>query len=221
MINVGCVTSNNRIPNTATTPVAATDNESKKLQNELTNAKQRLNQLSADPEMAAEERAKERLELQKKIAELNRQLRLQRMEQEKETKKASKEQEKKEIIREENLKDLNSPRKSEALLPEKEKEEAQKISISPVDIQSFFSADFALQKERILEVTAHQKEGTKNILEAEIKQDTLFGNDTSAKREQLSSLKREQDFLIEERQDTPMQAPFHKDSNTKIIIKER
>ncbi len=113
MISLGNVNSNNRIPNVATAAVAATDNESQKLQNELTSAKQRLNQLSSDPEMATEERAKKRQELQKQIAELNRQLRLQRMEQEKEAEKASKEQEQKQIIKEEQLAEPNPSKQQE------------------------------------------------------------------------------------------------------------
>ncbi len=59
------------------------------------------------------------------------------------------------------------------------------------------------------------------MLETEIKQDALFGNDTSAKRKQLSSLRRESDFQIEEHKEAPLQTSFRKDSNAKIIIRER
>ena len=73
------------IPNTtAGTGNTVMDSESKNLQNQLISEQRRLKQLSSDSEMGAEEKATKRQEIQQQIAELNRKLRMERMEQKEE-----------------------------------------------------------------------------------------------------------------------------------------
>ena len=86
------VTSLNREScNVAPTAISLIDTETKTIMNQITSRQQSLNRLSSDSEMSAEEKAKERQEIQKQIAELNRKLRMLRMEKKEEAKEIEKE----------------------------------------------------------------------------------------------------------------------------------
>ena len=69
---INSVSLNNTTPGVTPSSISPTDSETKSIQNEITNQSQRLNRLSSDSEMSAEEKAKKRQEIQKEIAELNR-----------------------------------------------------------------------------------------------------------------------------------------------------
>ena len=193
---INSVSLNNTTPSVTPSSISPTDSETKSIQNEITSQSQRLNRLSSDSEMSAEEKAKKRQEIQKEIAELNRKLRMLRMEQKEEDKKAQEEQEAKtSVIKEqiaETSKEETENKSSENGLKDSEKEDAleqlEKTSIPPQNIKKLLEAGTLLQKERIQQSVSHKETSAENILEAEIKSDKLYGTDTSAKEEKLASM---------------------------------
>lgn len=193
---INSVSLNNTTPGVTPSSISPTDSETKSIQNEITNQSQRLNRLSSDSEMSAEEKAKKRQEIQKEIAELNRKLRMLRMQQKEDDKKAQEEQEAKtSVIKEqiaETSKEETENKSSENGLKDSEKEDAleqlEKTSIPPQNIKKLLEAGTLLQKERIQQSVSHKETSAENILEAEIKSDKLYGTDTSAKEEKLASM---------------------------------
>lgn len=201
--------------NITSAPVSLTDTETKSIQNQITGKQQNLNRLSSDSEMSAEEKAKERQEIQKQIAELNRKLRMLRMEKKEEAKESEKEQEQKIALKDERTEEVTEDESAKGIETQQEKPNSL-----PQNIQKMLESGTLLQKERIQQTTDHKKELTEEILETEIKLDELYGTDTSAKREQLSSLMKKDffDYEIDEKEDA--QPLLGKNSKTKIIIKE-
>jgi len=193
---INSVSLNNTTPGVTPSSISPTDSETKSIQNEITSQSQRLNRLSSDSEMSAEEKAKKRQEIQKEIAELNRKLRMLRMQQKEDDKKAQEEQEAKtSVIKEqiaETSKEETENKSSENGLKDSEKEDAleqlKKTSIPPQNIKKLLEAGTLLQKERIQQSVSHKETSAENILEAEIKSDKLYGTDTSAKEEKLASM---------------------------------
>lgn len=193
---INSVSLNNTTPGVTPSSISPTDSETKSIQNEITSQSQRLNRLSSDSEMSAEEKAKKRQEIQKEIAELNRKLRMLRMQQKEDDKKAQEEQEAKtSVIKEqiaETSKEETENKSSENGLKDSEKEDAleqsEKTSIPPQNIKKLLEAGTLLQKERIQQSVSHKETSAENILEAEIKSDKLYGTDTSAKEEKLASM---------------------------------
>ena len=90
------------------------------MENQLTNEQQRLNRLSSDGHMTTEEKEKERREIQRQIAELNRKLNQKRLEEK--AREVAIEQEQKKVIKEE-LSDLHQKEKLQiqVLYPHQEK----------------------------------------------------------------------------------------------------
>lgn len=218
---INSVKLNSAVPNTSS--ITPTDAETKNIQNQITSKNQSLNRLSSDPEMSAEEKAKERQEIQKQIAELNRKLRMLRMEKKEEAEEAKKEQAEKAALIEEQTKELSGKDSDKTTSSETAKEETfrekmDKIEIPPQNIQKLLEAGTLLQKERIQQSAAREKDATINILEAEIKSDELYGADTSDKREKLSSMIKQKSVEIKE----PQQPQKLSDKNTqmKIVIRE-
>ena len=193
---INSVSLNNTTSGVMPSSISPTDSETKSIQNEITSQSQRLNRLSSDSEMSAEEKAKKRQEIQKEIAELNRKLRMLRMQQKEDDKKAQEEQEAKtSVIKEqiaETSKEETENKSSENGLKDSEKEDAleqlEKTSIPPQNIKKLLEAGTLLQKERIQQSVSHKETSAENILEAEIKSDKLYGTDTSAKEEKLASM---------------------------------
>lgn len=201
--------------NITSASVSLTDTEAKSIQNQITGKQQSLNRLSSDSEMSAEEKAKERQEIQKQIAELNRKLRMLRMEKKEEAKESGKEQKQKADLKDERIEEASQNDVTKGI-----KEQQEKSNILPQNIQKMLEVGTLLQKERIQQTTDHKKELTEEILETEIKLDELYGTDTSAKKEQLSSLIKKASFehKIDEQEETK---PFlGKNKNAKIIIRE-
>ena len=200
------------------------DSESKQIQEQLTNEQRHLKELSSDPELSEEEKAKKRQEVQKQIAELNRKLRLQRMEQREEAEKAKEEQERKAALQEERLNETAAEKQNSAVKFDEEKaekKEEQKDKIIPIeDVQIMFETGSLLQKERIQGGIQREREGQEGILEAEIKLDKIYGSDTKAKEEELSELREEERFQIEVQDEQVIHDPLGLQPNTKIIIRE-
>ena len=107
---------------------------------------------------------------------------------------------------------------------DKEKEERanpEKMGISPQELHKMLSADYELQQERVLGRVTEEKEGTEDVLRAEIKSDTIQGTDAEAKKEKLAEL-REKKLIQIENIESDKKEPFSKPKNgMKIVIKEK
>lgn len=211
---------NSGIQSTTSGKVSATVNESRNLENQLTNKQQRLNHLSSNAKMSPQEKAKERQEIQRQIAELNRKLRLERLEQEKEEAEAVKEEEKKKVYKEEMVEKTSATKQMKKETVKEEEDKTEKISGTKVNMQKLLSVDSIMQQERITESVEHKKDGHENVLEVEIQLDELYGADTKAKKAELSESRRKESFLIEQQvQQTPREVRSMNE-NAKIVIRE-
>ncbi len=200
--------------------LSLTDTETKNILNQITSRQQSLNRLSSDSKISAEEKAKERQEIQKQIAELNRKLRMLRLEKKEEVKEAQKEQEQKAALEEGTKKSFLEKESGESDNVEKEKEDLQKINISPQDVQKLLEAGTVLQKERIQQSVEQKREGVENVLESEMAMDKLYGSDISVKEEKLYSFRKKKIFELNmEEQQKPKKVSF-KDTPLKIIIRD-
>ncbi len=206
---------NNATLNITSATVSLTDTETKSIQNQITGKQQSLNRLSSDSEMSAEEKAKERQEIQKQIAELNRKLRMLRMEKKEEVKESEKEQEQKAALKDEQIEEVSQNESAKSI-----KEQQEKPNSLSQNIQKMLEVGTLLQKERVQQTAEHKKELTKEILETEIKLDELYGTDTSAKKEQLSSLMKKEPFEYKIDEKEEAQPILGKGTNAKIIIRD-
>lgn len=200
--------------------VSATANESRNLENQITNKQQRLNHLSSDAKMTAQEKAKERQEIQRQIAELNRKLRLERLEQEKEKAEAVKKEEKKKVFKEEMFEKTDAEKQADENSMKQQEEKVEEISVSTVNMQKMLSVGSLTKQEQITESVDRKKEGRENVLEAEIQSDELYGSDTKAKREELSESRRKRNFLIEQQTQPEPKEVRSLNENAKIVIRE-
>lgn len=199
---VGNVTLNNQVANSTGKVNSVLNNESD-IQNQLNSKERRLNNLDADQEMTAEEKAKERREIQEQIAELKRKLQLEALKQAEAEEKAQKEKAQDKVQKEERAEQLESQMKTE-------EKSAEQI----------FVAETSLHQGKIRDVVTVKKEGMQNVLETEIKSDKMYGSDTKEKQEKLSAMRREQNFEIKVRQvEAHSEIPGMMEG-TKIIIKE-
>lgn len=226
MMAINNVSMNNTSPSITARPAAAETTESKKLQNQLTNEQQRLNRLSSDGDMTASEKEKERREIQREIAELNRKLKQEHLEEKEEAKEAAKEQEKKKIIKEEMFEKTDSKAKtdskdnSEETTSAKPKDSSVNTDLPVVNIKNVLTAASMVRQDTVQESAARQLENRKNVLEAEIQSDSLYGTDTTAKEEALSKLRKQEALQIEVLNQQPEQITPTMDFGSKIIIRE-
>lgn len=220
------VSMNSTIPSIAAKTAAASSMESKNLEKQLQNEQQSLNRLSSDSQMTAKEKEKERREIQLEIAELNRKIRQERMEEEAEVREAAQKQEKKKIIREEMLEKTDSEDKtdstdiSETAASEKQTDKSVDAGLPLVNIKNVLTASSRIEQNTVQNHVSGQIENQKNILEAEIKSDTLYGTDTTAKEETLSKLYRKEALQIEVLNQQPDQVTPNMNFGSKIIIRE-
>lgn len=213
------VTLNSSVQNIRTSTVTTADSESKNLENQIASKEQRLSRLSSDAEMTAEEKAKERQEVQKQIEELNRKLKQLQLEQKEKAEEAAAEQKKKAALQEEMLKDSDKKAVEEEETA-KYQEERKEIITPPVEnIQKVLAADSVVQQNRVQESVAGRKDGRENVLEAEIKSDEIYGSDTTAKREELSASRRKDSLEIEVKEQPKNPPNYIMDSGAKIIIR--
>ncbi len=227
------MTINNVSANTSVTNItnkaASVVRESKNIENELTNKQQHLNRLSSDSNMTAKEKDKERREIQREIAELNRRLMQERMEEKAEAKEEAKEQEKKRIIKEEMFEKADSKDKTDSKAKTEDTDsEEYKASIENamdkdlplVTLKNVVTASSMVEQNEVTEKASAQIEGQKDILQAEIQSDTLYGTDTTAKKEALSELRKKETLQIEVLNQQPEQITPNLNFDSKIIIRE-
>lgn len=217
---IGNITLNKEFSNITAPKASAADNGSKTIQNQIANKQQHLNRLSSNSELSAEEKAKERQEIQKQIAELNRKLRLMRMEQKEEAEKAQKEQEKKLVLNEEMQASAVQKEQNKEDAPKKQEEKAEPVELPGSNIQKILSADALLQKNRVQNNVITKKESTENILEAEIKMNEIYGNENTAKKEELSALRNKTNFEIADKEPPKNRKISGMNDKAKVIIVE-
>jgi len=213
------ITLNTSVQNVKASTVTAADRESKNLENQIMNKQQRLKHLDSDVEKTAEEKAKERQEVQKQIAELNRKLQLLREEKRKEAAEAAKAQEQKVLLNEERIKSDDAEKQSEEDATKVQEENKVKLYPPVENIQKILASDAVIQQERVLESVAGRKDGREHVLEAEIQSDKLYGQDTSAKREALSASRKKGTFEIEDVKEPKTTPNYVMDSGAKIVIR--
>ncbi len=145
-----------------TTMLQKQDAESRRIQKEISNVQKKLQELSSNDEMDAEEKMKKRQELQKQITELNNELRQHQIEQRRE------EQQKKNSSMDE--------------LTEKSGETSGKDK----NMKAMISADNAMNQAKVQESVATHMEGRAAVLEIEIRIDQGRGGSTEGKEKELA-----------------------------------
>lgn len=191
------------INNVSTNSLSIASAESKTLQTQIAGKQQSLNKLTSDAKMTVSEKEKERRKINQEIAELNRKLRQEQLKEQEDSRELKKEQEKKKIIKEELLQELN-PKKEDtpASSSESQEDTAQEDTSAATDIpvvtlKNVLSADSAIKLSKVEEQISRDMEGRQDILAAEIQSDELYGMDTTAKKEELSKMRRKEPFQIE------------------------
>ena len=220
----------------ATAPVPATSqasNSTNNIQTEITNKQQHLKRVSSDTTITATEREQKRRELQKEIDELNRKLQLEKLEQKEEAAEAAKKRKTQELRKAEMLNKLTSKENAKpAETDTRAAEDGKDTNPSSVkddkpvhqdmsvqNIQQMLSADYLVQKERMQEQVSTKQEGTKNVLEAEIKQDRSYGTDTSRKEAELKAIQQKENFWSDVQKQATSQAQTQTvNANSKIVV---
>lgn len=147
----------------------ANDPVSKNIQNQIAEEQKKLQDLSSNDELSAEEKQKKRQEIQQEITNLKQQLRQHQMEQRKEqqSKKSS------------SVEDMVAGPQSAS---------AKKgTGLSQASMQSMISADASMKQAKVQGRMAAQTEGRANVLASEIRKDAGSGN-TEKKEEELAEL---------------------------------
>lgn len=214
------------INNVSTNSLSIASAESKTLQTQIAGKQQSLNKLTSDAKMTVSEKEKERRKINQEIAELNRKLRQELLKEQEDSRELKKEQEKKKIIKEELLQELN-PKKEDtpASSSESQEDTAQEDTSATTDIpvvtlKNVLSADSAIKLSRVEEQISRDMEGRQDILAAEIQSDELYGMDTTAKKEELSNMRRKEPFQIESLHQKEDNSIPTMDLGSKIIIRE-
>lgn len=183
-------------PSTAVTSVASA---SKTLQNQLLMKQQNLKKLSTDSTLSIDEKEKQRQELQKEIEELKRKLEQMRLKQE-ETKKAEEAKEQKDLEIKETSETQTEKQENHTSAVEKSEEHRREtVELSANEVQKMLDANFVLKEEMVQQGVAYDRENTVRILSSEIKQDELYGTDTSSKEERLDIIQDKGSFWTDAR----------------------
>ena len=147
----------------------ANDSVSKNIQNQIANAKQKLQDLSSNEEMSLEDKMKKRQEIQQEINNLNQQLRQHQIEQRKEQQSK------------------NSSSMDDMVAGTKNTSAKKGTGLSQAGMRAMISADSSMKQAKVQGSMATQMEGRAGVLESEIKQDAGKGN-TEKKEEELADL---------------------------------
>ena len=147
------------------------DSFSKMIQNQIANAQEQLQKLSENNDMSAEEKMKQRQEIQQQITDLNHQLRQHQIEQ----RRANQGKD--------NVIERNLPTKK---TDKSGKGAQQGMSVSAM--RAIISADAAMSQAQVQSSVATRMEGRAGVLEAEIKQDSAKGKNVEAKQEELAEV---------------------------------
>lgn len=179
---------------TPSTTVTSVSSASKNLQNQLLIKQQNLKKLSSDSKLSADEKEKQRLELQKEIEELKRKLEQMRLKQE-ETQKAEEAKQKKEVELEKAVETQEEKKETEATASSNMLEDKnEEIKLSANEVQKMLDTKLFLKEEMVQQGVEYDKKNTVRVLSSEIRQDEIHGSDTSEKKEELKELMKEKNF---------------------------
>ncbi len=153
----------------------AADSVSKSIQNQITNAQKKLQDISANKDMSIEEKMKKRQEILQEITDLNNQLRQHQMELRKEKQQA----------KGSTMNDMlgGSPKS----VPKAGKQGA---GLSQASMKAIMSADSAMAQAQVQGSVATRMEGRVGVLESEIKLDSARGGNVEAKKEELAEVQK-------------------------------
>lgn len=189
-------TVNRVMPSASSTSITGSSDASKNLQNQIMSKEQNLSKISNDASLDAKEKAKKRQELQREIEELNRKLELIRIRQEENEKAAKAKAAKADMIKEQSS--VNSDDNERADIYAEAKVSKPFPDKADIDaIKNVLSSNLILQDELIQQNISTDKENTTRIMQSEIRQDALYGNDTTKQKEEMYNTITKDDFLIE------------------------
>ena len=189
-------TVNRVMPSASSTSITGSSDASKNLQNQIMSKEQNLSKISNDASLDAREKAKKRQELQREIEELNRKLELIRIRQEENEKAAKAKAAKADMIKEQSS--VNSDDNERADIYAEDKVSKSFPDKADIDaIKSVLTSNLILQDELIQQNISTDKENTTRIMQSEIRQDVLYGNDTAKQKEDMYNTITKDDFLIE------------------------
>ena len=147
----------------------ANDSVSKNIQNQISNAQQKLQDLSSNEDLSLEDKMKKRQEIQQEIANLNQQLRQHQIEQRKEQQSKS------------------SSTMDDMVAGTKHTSAKKGTGFSQAGMQALISADSSMKQAKAQGSVATQMKGQAGVLESEIRQDAGKGN-TEKKEAELADL---------------------------------
>lgn len=161
----------------------ASDSVSKDLLRQIDEAQKKMQELSSNNDLTMEEKMKKRQELQKKISDLNSQLRQHQIEMRREATENARKQKAQDSKEEESA---NSKQKTDSA----GKGQQQTAGLSQSSMQAMISADGSMKQAQVQGSVAKKMEGKAGVLEAEIKLDAGRGGSTDAKEEELADVKK-------------------------------
>lgn len=153
-----------------------TDPMVRNLQRQIEDLQNRMKELSSNPELTMEMKAKKRQELQKQISDLEMQLRQRQME----------------VKREEAMKRSSKDYQTDEMFGTKQsnsgKAGKKSAGLSAGSMEAMISADTSMKQADVHGSVARSMEGRANVLEAEIKQDSAMGAAPAGKEEALAKM---------------------------------
>lgn len=152
-----------------------TDSQSKGIQNQIANAREKLQKLSENKDLTSEEKMKRRQEIQQQITELERQLRQHQMEQRKERSKGGS-----------TMEDFLGDRPKAA--PARSAKTGR--GMSKAGMQALISADVSMKQAQVQGSVSARLQGQAMVLQGEIRRDKDLGIDVRKKEEELADLNR-------------------------------
>ena len=158
-----------------------TDPMVRDLQRQIEDLQNRMKELSSNPELTMEMKAKKRQELQKQISDLEMQLRQRQME----------------VKREEAMKRSSKDYQADETFGTKQQGSGKAgkngAGLSAGSMEAMISADTSMKQADVHGSVARKMEGRAGVLEAEIKQDSAMGAAPGGKREQLAEVEAKAD----------------------------
>ncbi len=184
---------------TASASTQKTLTQDKTLQNEIASKQQHLKKIDSDKDMTATEKEQKRRKIQKEIDKLNRKLREEQEKAKEEAVKEAKQQAQEEAIKKEQLQKQQNPAEHEPVQnTDASNKKEPHIDMPVKDIQQMLSAESVVQKELVAKQVDIAKESTIQVLKSEIRQDKLYGADTSQKEAELKALQEKENFWTKE-----------------------
>lgn len=152
----------------------AADSYSRSMQNQIAGAQKQLQEISSNENLSLEEKMKKREEIQKKINDLNTQLRQHQMEQRREKQQSS----------ETSMDDMLGGKKNSGSA----KSANKGTGISQAGMTALISADSSKKQAKVQGSTATNLNGAARVLKSEIEMDKKRGIDTQKQEEDLAEL---------------------------------